>query len=258
MSGNRGRLGLAAVDSFDKSLVSPRMAFPSEQQQHHHQHPLDMQSSPPPPPPPPPPPQSIERKSSSRVPLSLPEWIGATKASTTKESTEAVSQSSATTSTSTTCSCSTTTATTKVTTSTPSKNKSSEDDIYTRLEETTDQIVACQATKNVLQVRLGVIQKNLLVVAVSIGQDTAKQQNHRGPNNDTSIIHNNNKNNNKNNNNNKSNNHDDNPKVLSWNFEQNSIQQELKAVELEISNHAQTLLDLHEELLDLEESNMLD
>jgi hypothetical protein len=83
-------------------------------------------------------------------------------------------------------------------------------------------------------------------VAVSIGQDAAKQQNHC-PNDTFSIITTNN--NNKKN----SNNTDDNHKMPSWTLELNSIQEELDAVELEISSRAQTLLDLHEELLDLEE-----
>jgi hypothetical protein len=47
-------------------------------------------------------------------------------------------------------------------------------------------------------------------------------------------------------------NNNNNNNRVSWMKERNSVQQELDAVELEISSHATKLLDLHEELLNLE------
>jgi hypothetical protein len=184
----------------------------------------------------------------------MPEWMDADKASATTQETvmEAVSQSSANT-TSTCSSCSTTTTTSSSSGSTntaTSPNKStntrSEEDIYTQLEEITDQMVACQATKNMLQTRLllllGVnVPKNALwaVADVAVSQELVSIQqlsNHNKGHNDK-IINNNNNN-----------------KMLSWTEEErNSMQEELDAVELEITSHATKLLKLHEELLDLEE-----
>jgi hypothetical protein len=90
--------------------------------------------------------------------------------------------------------------------------------------------------------------KSLRAVAdVAVSQElvsTQQPSNHsKGPH-DTSII-NNNSNNNK-------------MVLLSWTDEErNTMQQELDAVELKISSHATALLNLHEELLDLEEKRTI-